>query len=64
MVFQFLKCWFYSYFRQIGKVVLYDNGPSPDLSQELRLTEATGGLHSIAFGQDRIPSRMWIYGIS
>ncbi|MFS8804908.1 hypothetical protein NW813_09105 [Synechococcus sp. R55.6] len=45
-------------------MVVYDNGPSPDLSQELRLTEATGGLHSIAFGQDRIPSRMWIYGIS
>ncbi|WP_457416422.1 hypothetical protein [Thermostichus sp. OS-CIW-23] len=54
---------FYSYFRQIGKVVVYDNGPSPDLSQELRLPEATGGPPSIAFGQDRILSRMWIYGI-
>ncbi|MGY2793175.1 hypothetical protein ACVWVQ_000219 [Thermostichus sp. MS-CIW-36] len=63
MVFEFLECWFYSYFRQIGKVVVYDNGPSPDLSQELRLPEATGGPPSIAFGQDRIPSRMWIYGI-
>mgnify|MGYP000445212082 CR=1 FL=1 len=64
MVFEFLECLFYSCFRPIGKVVVYDNGPSPNLSQELCLAEATGGPHSIGFGRDRIPSRMWIYGIS